>query len=62
MDTDSDTEFDALDLAAYTLSWGRHTGLYPSNVVPLVDASSNYMVDDIDIALVKQGFNQFFAH
>lgn len=62
MDSDVDTEFDALDLAAYALNWGRHTGANPSTLVPLADASNNLVVDDVDIALVRQGFNNVFAH
>lgn len=62
MDTDADTEFDALDLAAYALSWGRSQEYFPSDLVPLLDISNNGMTDDNDIALAKLGFNSLFAH
>jgi Zn-dependent metalloprotease len=62
MDTDSDTEFDALDLAAYALSWGRSQQYFASTTVPLLDVSNNAMTDDNDISLVKLGFNSVFAH
>lgn len=62
MDTDADTEFDALDLAAYALSWGRSQQYFPSSLVPLLDISNNGMTDDNDISLAKLGFNSVFAH
>ncbi|BDU71436.1 M4 family metallopeptidase [Mesoterricola silvestris] len=62
MDTDTDTEFDALDLAAYAISWGRSQQYFPSSLVPLLDISNNSMTDDNDISLARLGFNSVFAH
>jgi hypothetical protein len=62
MDADNDTEFDAIDLATYALSWGRAIYTYTPAAVPLVDPTGNGMVDDVDILLAKQGFNNVFAH
>ncbi len=62
MDTNSDTEFDALDLAAYALSWGRFTAASPSSAVPLVDVTDNSWVDDNDILMAREAFTKSFNH
>lgn len=62
MDVDNDTEFDAIDLATYALSWGRNVYTYTPAAVPLVDPTNNTVVDDVDILLAKQGFNNAFAN